>query len=257
MNRNISWKLLSLLSLSLSLFGVIVLGLALSLSSPGIAAAGPATQGDYPANTITVSGFGQAAGAPDVAYLQLGLDIVSQDLGQAVSDADSGLDAIVAALAGLGIAPEDIQTVNFSVWTEEGPYGPDGMPAQTERRYRVNNILRIVVRDTSLVSQVIDAGIDAGANAVHGLTFGIDEADALESEARLEAIADAEARAAELAAAVGASLGEAIVVNEGASGGGFPMAYAESAMGLGGGGSIQEGQLNVSVQVQVTYTLLR
>ncbi len=255
MDRKISWKLLSLLSLSLGFAAVIVLGLLVSLVSPRAAAAGPATEGDYPANTITVGGSGQAAGAPDVAYLQLGLDISREDLGEAVREADAGLSAITAALTELGIAPEDIQTVNFSVWTEEGPYGPDGRPAEGARRYRVNNILRIVVRDTNLVSRVIDAGIAAGANTVQGLSFGIDDTAALESEARLLAIADAGQRAEELAAAVGASLGEAIVVSEGAAGG-FPMPYAEAAVGFGGGG-IQEGQLNVSVQVQVTYTLLR
>ena len=256
-NRKISWKLLSLLSLSLSLVGAVVLGLLVSAFIASPVAAGPSAQGQYPVTTITVSGFGEAAGAPDIAYLQLGLDTRNEDLGAAVAEAETGMTAIVAAIRDLGIAPEDIQTLSFNVWSDEGFPGPDGQPTG-QRVYRVNNILRITVRDTGAVGAVIDAAIAAGANNIQGLNFGMDDPAALEQQARLEAIADARERAGQLAEAIGATLGDPIMVSEGVSGGLYPpMPYGvQAAVGLGGGG-IAEGQLTVSVQVQVTFAIIR
>jgi len=236
--------------------GLLMILVAGALGASPAAAGGPLpAQGGYPpVESITVTGYGEAAGSPDVAYLQLGLDISQEDLSAAVAEATGGMDSIIAALSELGIAAEDMQTLNFNVWSDE-PYDPQtGMPGG-QRIYRVNNILRVTVRDTSLVQTIIDAAIAAGANNIYGLNFGIDDPAALEGEARLQAIADARARAGQIAQAIGVSLGEPIIVTEGSDGYYGPV--MEAARGLGGGGGIQEGQLTVNVQLQVTFAIVR
>ena len=169
-------------------------------------------------NTITVTGSGQASGAPDVAYLSLGVDTINADLSAAVTEADQTMTAVVAAVQALGIAPEDIQTVNYSVWTQDS--GPGGQ--LSDRAYHLSNIISITLRDTNAVQDVLNAALEAGANSIQGLNFGIQDSASLEQEARLQALDDARQRATQIAEA-----------------------------------DRQQGQLSVTMQLQVTYALVR
>jgi uncharacterized protein YggE len=65
-------------------------------------------------------------------------------------------------------------------------------------------------------------------------------------------MADARARAAEFAALSGAQLGEVLSVSE-VIGGNLYVSYAER--GMGGGGGIVPGELEMSTQVQVTFAI--
>lgn len=239
-------------ALALTLVGVAALMFVLN-GSAAPALASPPAQSDYPVNTITVGGFGQASGAPDVVYLQLGVNIVSEDVGGAVAQANETMTAVRDALLEAGVAQEDMQTSGFGVWAEDvyGDQGPTGA-----RRYHVDNTLRLTLRDAEQTQAVIDTALNAGANNIYGLEFGIEDRVALEQEARLDAVADARERAAQLAEAVGAELGEVIIVNEAVSGG-FPTFEYAGLGGGGGAGPIEQGQLTVSVQVEVTFSISR
>lgn len=219
----------------------------------GLLSAAPVAAGGSPTGSITVRGFGEAAGTPDVAYVTLGIEIRNEDLNTAMDEADSGMTAIIDSLYALDIPAEDIQTLDFSVWSEESR-GPEGPALDASRFYRVTNIVRVTLRDTNLVQSAIDAAVTAGANRIHGITFGLDNPAALEADARIDALDDARERAQQIADALGVTLGDPIVVNEGGSTG-SPYRM-DASRGIGGGG-IQEGQLSVSVQVEVTYELVR
>ncbi len=226
----------------------------------GIVAAAPIAAQDAPetpTRTITVTGLGTASGSPDQAILSLGVELRSEDLGEAVDQVNSTVAAVIEALEASGIAPEDIQTTNFSVYQEIPGYP---MPASSDApatgpgyTYVVNNMVQARVRDTSQLNAVIDAGLAAGANRIFGLSFAIGDQTELENAALEDAVADANSRAATLAAAIGVTLGDPIIVRE-VSGAGMPFAR-EAAMGLGGGGSISEGQLAISTQVEITYSV--
>ena len=89
------------------------------------------------------------------------------------------LDAVIEALHGIGIAPEDIVTENLSVSPMyDYQYGKLG-ESQTVIGYQVENRLRVTVRDVNQVGAVMDAGVAAGANEAFGITFlSSNEADA-------------------------------------------------------------------------------
>lgn len=244
------------MSTTMKQIGFVFLALAVAAAlvvSGGALRVPQAAAQDTPASTITVMGFGEANGAPDVATVMLGVDKLNEDLSVVMSEADAVMTAVSEALAALGIPAEDIQTMDFSVWSEDR-MGPDGM-LQAAPQYRMVNTVRIRVMDTELVQAVIDAGVTAGANRIQGVSFGLDDLAALESEARVDALADARERAEQIAAAIGVTLGDPIVVNEGGSPGLYGMEAA--VRGIGGGGGIQQGQLSVSVQVQVTFDVVR
>jgi uncharacterized protein len=218
------------------------------------AAALPAAAQDNGPRTITVTGYGVSAGAPDVAYVSLGVQFVSANPSEAFSQANSAIATVRDAVVALGVAPEDIQTTGFNMWTNEG-YDASGMPSG-QRTYNAQNILTIVVRDVAIAGEVITTAVDAGANVINNLSFGIDDTAALAAEARIAAINDAQERPAQITGALGLTVGEVLTIDETPSGGVFPVARMDMAMGLGGGGaSISEGQLSLSAQIIITFAL--
>ncbi len=232
--------------------GVLLALLALLSLAGGPAFAAPAQQLG-PVNSITVSGTGKASGTPDVAYINLGVDNVAANVAQAVAEANRDMAAIIAAVRAAGVAAEDIQTQSFNVWPEDR-YDPQTGAPTGERAYRVQNALSVTVRDIEKVSSVIDAALQAGADSVNGLSFGIADTTELEAQARLKAVEDARQRGAELAKAFGVTLGAPIIISESFGGGAPPMVYAQAGLG-GGGPQITPGQLSVSVQLTVTFAI--
>jgi uncharacterized protein YggE len=238
---------------------VMVLGLALAACGgalPGQATAAGQQQGT-PANTggITVVGQGTAYGQPDEATVIVGVDTFAPTVTEATTQNQASLDGVMAALEAAGIAPEDIQTTNYSLFAEQiyGDRGPEGIAG-----YRVSNQVNVKIRDISKVGDVLAAVTEAGANAIYGVNFSVADPAALEAEARASAVDDARKRAESLAELSGVSLGDVIVVSEVVGQPGFPMP-------LGGGGfameqaasapGISPGQLSYQVQVQVTYAI--
>ena len=158
----------------------------------------------------------------------------------------------MAALEAAGIAAEDIQTTNYSLYAEQiyGDNGPEGIAG-----YRVSNQVNVKIRDISVVGDVLAAVTEAGANAIYGVNFSVADPAALEAEARAAAMEDAAKRAQSLAELGGVTLGDIVVISEIVGqpvmpygGNGFAMEQAASAVP-----GISPGQLSYQVQVQVTY----
>ncbi len=238
--------------LAAGVLGVLVLALALG----GTAAPAHAQDPDESRRTIEVTGTGTASGSPDVAVIQLGVQLFETDLGAAVTNANETMDAVIAALEEQGVASEDIRTSNFSIYQESGMPQPMDAAGTSETRYVVNNVVEVRVRDLEQISNVIQAALDAGANNVYGLNFGLDDADALQAEARTLAVEDARARAEALADAFGLAVGEPVSIREGGMDQPSLRSF-DTAMGLGGAGPvISEGQLSVAMQVTVVFELV-
>src|SRR5262245_28708637 len=93
------------------------LGLAaLTFALPASAQDASQSEPTYPTNTITVSGTGEAYGAPDVAYVSLGVDFADEDISKAVNQTNTVTQQIIDAVKGTGVAEEDIQTANFNIY---------------------------------------------------------------------------------------------------------------------------------------------
>jgi uncharacterized protein YggE len=205
-------------------------------------------------NTITVSGVGTAYGEPNIAYLELGVEIVDPDLTNAYTPAAEAMTTVIQALRDSGIDEQDIQTTGVNIYPEER-YPQDSAGA-TQRVYRVRNIVRVALRDVGQVENVITTAVNAGANTIYNLSFGIEDTQPLESEARVQAVENAQTRAQELADALGVTLGSAISVIETLGSGYPPVPY-----GFGGAADValsqpvSQGQLSVAIQVQITFAI--
>ncbi|NIO70029.1 MAG: DUF541 domain-containing protein [Anaerolineae bacterium] len=207
--------------------------------------------------TITVVGEGTVKIKPDIAQANIGVEVIRPTVKAASSGAKDSMDAVLQALKEQGVDEKDIQTSGFSVWTER-PYGPEG-PSGDEVLYHVTNQVAVTIRDLETVGTVLDAAIEAGANNIYGVTFSLDDPSQVESEAREKAVADAQAKAQELAALNDIKLGDVVSVSEVIGGrGGYYTGVREAAVsaGLGGGGGpIAPGELELTLQLEIVYTV--
>jgi len=213
------------------------------------------TPSDLP-RTITVVGKGTVTIKPDTAQATLGVETMGKNVKDATAESSATMEAIIEALTALGIAEKDIQTSGFSVWSERS--SGEGRLSD-EVTYRVMNTVNVQVRDLDQVGAVLDAAIEAGANAVHGVSFYVNDTTQIESQARAKAVADARSKAGELAKLNEVSVGAVVSVSE-VVGGSVPYSnfnVRETAYaGLGGGaGPISPGELDMSTTIEITYAI--
>jgi uncharacterized protein YggE len=206
--------------------------------------------------TITVVGEGSVKIKPDVAQANIGVEVVEPTVKEASRGARDTMEAVLKALTEQGVDEKDIQTSGFSVWTER-PYGPEG--PSDEVLYHVSNQVAVTVRDLDTVGTVLDAAIEAGANNIYGVTFSLADPSQVESRARKEAVANAQAKAQELATLNDVEVGDVVSVSEviGGRGGYYTSVVRETAVaGMGGGGGpIAPGELELTLQLEIVYTV--
>lgn len=160
--------------------------------------------------TITVQGQGKVQAVPDMATLSIG---VSQDgpSAEAVSArvrADIG--KVLEAVKAQGIPDKDVQTQYYAVqpkwdWTNG---------RQRRIGFTVSNQVAVKVHDLKKVGSLLSAVTEAGATSVNGPDFDFDNPQQLERKALAAAMDDAKAKAAVLAEAGGASLGEVVTIEQ-------------------------------------------
>lgn len=234
-------------------FFCLLLALCLTLCF-GLALAENAAAPEASPATLTVTGEAQVIIPADYAQLVLGVSTQDESVTTASTINSTTLDAVIEALHGIGIAPEDIVTENLSVSPMyDYQYGKLG-ESQTVIGYQVENRLRVTVRDVNQVGAVMDAGVSAGANEAFGITFlSSNEADAADQALRA-AVAEGQRKAELMAEACGKTLGNLVSVNENAYGGsgGVTLKYAADAAA---GTTVLANDLTVSAQVTLTYQL--
>jgi uncharacterized protein len=247
MQKQVNWK-----RISATAAVMLVVFAALGIGSVGAQDTTTATP-----HVIHVTGSGEAYGAPDVAYVNLGIDAADKDIGVALNTANTTMTGIVAAISDAGVEAKDIQTVNFNVYPED-KYDPQSGQPTGERVYHVQSSVNVTVRDITKVGAVMQAGLGAGANTLNSLSFGISDMKALQAQARKQAADDAHDRAQQLADAFGVKLGTVMAVNESVGSVPPPPVYAQAQAQLAVADhapQINAGQLSVTVQLDVTYSI--
>jgi len=121
-------------------------------------------------------------------------------------------------------------------------------------QYRVRNTAYVTIHDLNNIGDILDAAIGAGANDIGSVRFSLENPSAVESEARAMAVADARAKAEEIAALIGATVDEATEISEiiGHGGGFFNNSFSEMAMA---DSAFSIGELTLAMQLQITYKL--
>ncbi len=221
-------------------------------------------------NTITVSGEGEVFAVPDTGEFSVTIQEEAKDVSAAQEVATKKANAIIDYLKGAGVADKDIKTTDYSVYPQYdwvngvckagASYCPPGK--QELRGFQVSQTLSVKVRDTQKAGELLSGVGQKGASQVSGLSFTVDDEDALTAQAREKAIADAKAKADELASQLGVSVVRVVGFSE--NGGGYPIMYAktmamDSAAGMRAEAApapqIPTGENKITSNVSVTYEI--
>ena len=169
-----------------------------------------------------------------------------------------GLSMYAHRASELGVKDDDIRTIGYNLWVET-IHDPDtGIPTG-DVVYHLSHQVQVTLRDLDSVGNLLAGAVQAGANSISGVTFTVEDPQALVEQAREAALKDAAARAQQMADGLGIAIGQPILVTEGS--GTVPVLY-ERGIGGGGGGmaevaapSVSPGSFSVSVSVQVVYEI--
>jgi uncharacterized protein len=157
--------------------------------------------------TITVTGSGTARAVPNVASFSFGVQ-TDGPTAQAAQAANAQRTArVIAALRRIGIAKRDLQTTDVSV-------GPEWNNDGSVRGYAAHSSLQATVHRVRRAGRVVDAAVAGGATETSGPTFARADRAALYKGALRNAVSQARAKAAALAAEANVRLAGVVSVAE-------------------------------------------
>ncbi|MDD4923634.1 MAG: SIMPL domain-containing protein [Dehalococcoidales bacterium] len=207
---------------------------------------------------IWVTGSGEVTVVPDIAVLNLGVYVQMDTLEAAQAQAAESMAAIMAVLESYNIDEKDIQTSNYNVspmwsWDKDGNRYLDG--------YYVSNTVTVKVRNTDDTGSIIDDVVAAGGEytIINGISFTVDDTEAYYTQARAKAIANAIAKATQIAELTGVTLGDPNYIVDNNSNYGpiyYYPAYDTSARAEGGAPtSISTGEVKISTSIQIVFDI--
>jgi uncharacterized protein len=259
--KKLRWPLVALTVVALSallgacspLSGAIASPEARTLAGGGnsVSVNGQASEG------LVVSATGTVSADPEIAQVGFGVEIQGADPDALVSEAAETMDAAMAAAREFGISEDKTRTLNYNLRVENAHNPETGRPTD-EIVYHLSHQVQVTTDNKDGVGELLAAVVNAGANAVSGVTFTIEDPTDLVNEARDIALKDAEARAERIAETLGIAVGRPTLVTE--TSGNYPVARD---LGLGGGAvameaaapQIEGGSFSVSVSVQIVYEI--
>ncbi len=211
-------------------------------------------------NQMSVSAEGEVFAKPDIATISFGVQTERYE--EAVGATKAGtekMNAVMAKLADLGIEDKDVKTTQYNLNPTYSYGRQDGI--RDLIGYELYQAATVKIRDLEQIGKIVEAVSTVGANQIGNVNFTIDDQDELQAAAREDAIAKAKDKAQSIADAAGIRLGKIVNIYE--SSNSQPMyrndfAYAESAVGIGGGGPIPDiasGEMEVTVNVTLVFEI--
>jgi uncharacterized protein len=164
---------------------------------------------------IIVIGEGSVSVSPDRAQIQSGVTTRAKTAKEAADDNARAMSAIMAALAGAGIAQKDIQTARFSVEPVYATTEPKSEPKLAG--YSVSNQVRVTIGRIDKLGEALDRLVAAGATDVGNIVFLVSDQGKYLDQAREAAVADAKRKAALYANAAGMNVGRVAWITEDSS----------------------------------------
>lgn len=202
---------------------------------------------------LDVVAEGQAMRVPDVATIRAGVVTQAPTAAAALSANAAQMTRVLAALKAAGVAARDTQTATISL-SPQYRYVENQPPVITG--YQASNSVSVKFRDIARSGAILDALVKQGANQIDGPNLTIDQLDAAQDEARVDAVKRARARADLYARALGMRVDRLVALSEGdgAMPGPMPamMVRAQSAKDAT---QVVPGEQQVGVTVRVRFVL--
>ncbi|MEE2719042.1 MAG: SIMPL domain-containing protein [Planctomycetota bacterium] len=168
----------------------IMLAATMLCSTPLLAEEAPAV--------LTVSGHATLEVPADQLRISLGVEGEAKTVDDAHSKAVSAMDDVIKAMKKLGLEEQTeftIERYNVNPQWSPRPRNPDSGWRATIVGYRVDTQMQIKTGKLELAGKIISAGIDAGANDIGSVMFGLTDPRTSRKEvirsATLNALSDA------------------------------------------------------------------
>lgn len=215
-------------------------------------------------NTIVVTGYGDAFSTPDVATFTYSVSADAESVAGAQSTVTAKSDAILAALKEMGVDEDDVRTVDYAVYPkyvyQSAVCGPNYCPPgrQVPDGFTVTHSVEVKIRKTDDAGKALALAGDKGATNISSLNFTLDDPDAVQNEARDEAVREAREKAKALAKSLDVNLGRVVDFNDNSY---TPSPYfmrAQEGMALSSdikAPSIPVGQNKFISNVTITYEI--
>jgi uncharacterized protein YggE len=156
---------------------------------------------------LQVSATGRSEARPDEARLTIGVSNTAPTAAGASQANSATMNRVTAALAQLGVRPDDVQTRNLSL--QRIDYGPQ------RGQYRAENLVEARLRDVSRAGAAVAAATEAGGNVVAGPSLRVSSPEAADNAAYAAAYKAARARADAYAEAAGLKVRRVLTIRDG------------------------------------------
>ncbi len=155
---------------------------------------------------LSVVGEGKIDVIPDKAFVNLGITVNNvSSVDEAQKQINETNNKLIQAMKGVGIPAGDIKTSNYSITPNYS-----NTPSDTEKinGYSGNANIAVTVKNTALISKVLEAATKAGANEIQGISYEVEDPSRYREQARSKAIENAKEQAKKLANSLGIRLGK-------------------------------------------------
>ena len=209
---------------------------------------------------ILVTAEGSVDIAPDMAVLSLSVTREAKTARGALDANSAAMKEVLAAMKAEGIEQRDLQTSGFSIqpkYKYPAPNSSDNREPPRVVGYRVRNSLSVRVRDISKLGEILDKSVTLGVNEGGNIVFTNEDPSAAITQARIQAVKNAMAKAATLAKAAGVKTGRLLEISEQSfSPGPVPMARAEMSLSRAADAvPLATGENTYKVTVEVAYAI--
>lgn len=219
-----------------------------------------------PMEGVAVVGEALRRVEPESAEFLIEITAAGQNAVQAMHEHQARSSHIAQAVAPLGVRREDLQTISLNVVNVYTPMLPALSPFAGAPQigpgfdvqfgsYQVRNLVRVKVRETARVGEVLDTLAKSGAALAGGFSYrAADEPGA--RKAALDAAArDARSKAETLAAAAGKQVGDpqAIFEDVVATNGVYGALRAQAPFAFGPGTPTTAGELEYYARVTASF----
>ena len=196
--------------------GIIIAALIVAMAFENIPGTNVTSTGEVQRNTISVVGESQIEVEPDKAEIYVQVETRADSADDASDENSEISNKVINALKRAEIDNEDIETDSYNIYPRyDWDEGYDELVG-----YAAEHTLRITTTDMDKVGNFLDTAIDAGANEIQRVDFGLsqDKEKEVYSEALVRASGLAEEKASSVSAALGVRLGDVVSVVESSAG---------------------------------------
>ncbi len=218
-----------------------------------------------PETTLQISAEAQLKREPDIAFISAGVTEERKSAQEAMRAQAAAMNGVFAALAKAKIDRKDIQTSGLSLSPRYDYITVelnDGSQRGEQRLagYVASNQVTVRVRDLDRLGTIIDSLVSAGGNTFSGVSFAIENDEALRDEARRQAMKNALAKAELYATAAGYRIARIVTITEGYEYAPQPVMMARAEMAYASADAptpVAGGEVGLTASVNVLFELTR